>query len=192
MELKELLGESYKDGMTLEEVTGALAKITMPKDQSAEIEKLKASLTKANGEAADWRRQFEATQSDEAKKKLQDEEEKKKLLDQIAELQKAQTTANYKNSYLAMGYEEKLAEEAAKAMTEGDTAKVFEIQKKHQAAVEERVKKDLLKKAGRPVGDDGGNDGETEAERIAKQIGKLKADSDKAAADVMKYYGVGR
>lgn len=41
MNLKEVLGNAYKEGMTFEEVEAALEKVTVPEDNSAEIERLK-------------------------------------------------------------------------------------------------------------------------------------------------------
>lgn len=39
MNLKEVLGDAYKEGMTFEEVEAALEKVTVPEDNSAEIER---------------------------------------------------------------------------------------------------------------------------------------------------------
>lgn len=41
MNLKEVLGDAYKEGMAFEEVEAALEKVTVPEDHSAEIERLK-------------------------------------------------------------------------------------------------------------------------------------------------------
>ncbi len=52
MNLKEVLGDAYKEGMAFEEVEAALEKVTVPEDHSAEIERLKNALSKSNSEAA--------------------------------------------------------------------------------------------------------------------------------------------
>ena len=83
MELKELLGDSYKEGMTLDEVSEALKGIELPKDQSGEIEKLRESLSKSNSEAADWKKQFRATQDEATRKAAEVEESTKKLQEEL-------------------------------------------------------------------------------------------------------------
>jgi hypothetical protein len=192
MELKDLLGENYKDGMTMEEVNTALKDVALPTDQTAEIERLKGVISKSNSEAADWKRKFQATQTEDEQKKAKDEEERQNLLNELAELKKAQAISGYKASYLAMGYDEKLAEEAANAVANGDTAKALEVQKKHQESMAEKIKKEILRAAGRPVGDpESGHDddnGDSDVIKLARQIGKQRASEGKAADDVMKYY----
>ena len=79
MELSELLGSAYKDGMTLEDVTEALKGIEMPADQSAEIDRLRNSLTKSNADAADWKRKYRETQ-DEATRKSEEDAESVKAM----------------------------------------------------------------------------------------------------------------
>lgn len=191
MELKELLGDSYKEGMTLDEVSEALKGIELPKDQSGEIEKLRESLSKSNSEAADWKKQFRATQDEATRKAAEVEESTKKLQEELEELRKERAIAGYKASYLGLGYAEKDADEIAKAMQEGDTTKVLEIQKRHQDALVEKTKQDLLKstpRPGTPGGDPGKDEDENETIRLAREIGKASAGGVKTASDVLKHY----
>lgn len=60
MNIKDLLKDSYKDGMTLEEIETALADIELPSDGSGDVERLRAPLSKSNSEAADYKRQLRA------------------------------------------------------------------------------------------------------------------------------------
>ena len=62
MDLKELLGEAYKEGMTFEEVEAALKDITPPDTSTAEVTRLKAALSKANSEAAGYKKQLREKQ----------------------------------------------------------------------------------------------------------------------------------
>ena len=64
MTLQELLKDRYKEGMTVEEIETALNDFTLPEDKSAEIEKLKNAVSKANSEAAEHKRKLRATLSD--------------------------------------------------------------------------------------------------------------------------------
>ena len=46
MTLKELLGDAWKDGMTVEDIETALKDVTLPADQSQEIASLKETISK--------------------------------------------------------------------------------------------------------------------------------------------------
>ena len=65
--LSDLLGEAYKEGMTEEEISTALQIAGAGQSNDAEINKLKAQLSKANSEAADYKKQLRGKQTaDEA------------------------------------------------------------------------------------------------------------------------------
>lgn len=71
MDLKALLGDAYKEGMTFEEIEAALKEVQPPEDPAgaAEISRLKTALSKANGEAAEYKKQLRGKQS-EAEQRL--------------------------------------------------------------------------------------------------------------------------
>ena len=189
MELKELLGDAFKEGMTLDDVSEALKGIELPKDQSGEIEKLRQSLSKSNSEAKEWKDKFRATQDEASRKAEEEAENSKKLQEELENLKKERTIAGYKASYLGLGYSEKDADEIAAALAGGDTAKVLDVQKRHQEALEEKIKKDLLKGTPRPGGKDGGDDDpEDENVRIAREMGKTSAGGAKTTSDILKHY----
>ena len=62
MTLFELLGDSYKEDMTIEEINNALSSIEKPNvdDYNSTIDKLKTALTNSNKEAADYKKQLRA------------------------------------------------------------------------------------------------------------------------------------
>ena len=62
MKLSVLLGDAYKDGMTADEIISAIEKVA---DPNAEIEKLRNAVTKANGEAAEYKKQLKAKRTDD-------------------------------------------------------------------------------------------------------------------------------
>ena len=78
MKLNVLLGDAYKEGMTADEIISALEKVT---DPSAEVEKLRNAVTKANGEAAEYKKQLKAKRTD-------DENAAQEQADKLAEMQK--------------------------------------------------------------------------------------------------------
>ena len=190
MQLSELLGASYKEGMTLEDVTEALKGIEMPSDQSAEIDRLKNSLTKSNSDAAEWKRKFRETQDEATRKSEEDAENFKTMQAELEKLRREQTVSGYKASYVSMGYAEEDAKKIAEALTDGKIDEGLAAQKKHQETLTEQIKKDLLKKTLRPDGshDDKGDDDDDEGVRLVKELAKKRAGSQQSASDVMKHY----
>ena len=189
MEIKELLGDAYKDGMTVEELTEALKNVEMPKDQSSEIENLKKRISEVNSEAADWKNKYRSTLDESTKKQQEAEEQAKKDREELQNLRKITAIAGYKASYLAMGYSEELAADTANALFEGNNEKLFENQKKHMEAVEKKAREDALRGSGRPGGSgDGSGNVETEAEKLAKKIGSQRAEADKIAKEGLSHY----
>ena len=61
--------------------------------------------------------------------------------------------SKHKAKLLGLGYDEKLADETAEAMADGDMEKVFANQKKHLDSVEKRVRADALKDTPKPTPD---------------------------------------
>lgn len=154
MNIKDLLKDAYKDGMTLEEIEKALEGIELPADNSVEIEKLKNALSKSNSEAAKYKKELQEKMSDDEKKAKETAEELEKFKNGYNELLKEKNIASYKSDLLALGYEDKLASETAEAMVNGETTKVFANQKKHQEAMAQKIRSDILKETPKP---DGGN-----------------------------------
>ena len=154
MNIKDLLKDAYKEGMTVEEIETAIADIELPTDNSAEIERLKNALSKSNSEAADFKKQLrEKMTADEIKAKEDADKQEKLQSDYDALIKKVAISEN-KAKLLALGYEDKLATETAEAMANGELDKVFANQKKHLEAVEKKIRQDILKDTPKP---DGGN-----------------------------------
>ena len=183
--------EGYAD-MTAEQKLAALEAFEY-EDNSAEIERLKNANSKANSEAAEWKRKHNALLDEDGKKKLAEEEAKaadaKKYADleeKYNEILKKSTIAEYKAKYLAQGYDETLAKETAEALESGNVEKVFENAEKFKKALEAKIKADLMDNTPKPNGGAGGNVNPYVEQ--AKEIGKAKAEANKATADVMSYY----
>lgn len=155
MNIKDLLKDAYKEGMTLEEIETALADIDLPTDGSAEIERLKTALSKSNSEAADYRKQLREKMSAE-ELALKDAADKIEALTKERDaLLREKTVAGHKAKYLALGYDEKLAGETAEALANGEYDKVFAAQQKHHDAVEKKIRADVLKETPKPEGGGG-------------------------------------
>lgn len=108
----------------------------------------------------------------------------------LKELETEKTISTYKASYLAMnGYDEKLAEDTAKALAEGDMAKVFANQQKAMDAHDKALKAELLRNTPKPEGAGGGdNRDEDPSVELARKLGKEKAAAMNVSAKGLEYY----
>ena len=86
------------------------------------------------------------------------------------------------------GFDEKLAEETAKALADGDMKTVFANQQKANAAYEKKLRADFVKKDPKPDGAGGDDQEKDTAVEFAKKLGKQRADALKSANEGMKNY----
>ena len=156
--LSDLLGESYKEGMTEEEISSALkGTVISNADHETELNKYKNGLSKANSEVAEWKRKLKEKQTDEENKRQEKDEAFEKLTQENAALKRSIDLAEKKAKLIGMGYDEKMAEETANAMIDGDMSKVMENQSKYLETQKKTIETELLKGTPRPK--DNGNGG---------------------------------
>ena len=156
MNLKEMLGDAYKEGMTLEEIETALADFKMPEapDNSAEIARLKASVDKATAEASKYKKELNAKLSSDEVKAKEDAEALQKLVEERDNLLKEKNMSNYRAKFLENGYDKDLAEKSASALVEGDFATVFDLLGKHTTNLEKKFKSEAIDRTPKPSGGD--------------------------------------
>ena len=155
MNIKDLLKDAYREGMTVEEINTALADIEMPTDHSVEIDRLKTALSKSNSEAADYKKQLREKMSAEELKAKEDAERFEELQSKYDALVRKDSISQNKVKLLALGYDEALAHDTAEAMVAGELDKVFANQKKHLDAMEKKIRADVLKDTPKPEGGKG-------------------------------------
>ena len=168
MNIKDLIGDAYKEGMTIDEINTALEGIEMPTDNSAEIDRLKNALSKSNSEAADYKKKWKEKTSAEEIKAKEDAELIEELKKERDALLREKTVAGHKANLLGLGYDETLANETAEALTSGEINKVFANMKKHIVSVEKRIREDVLKDTPKP---EGGNGSETMTKEKFSKMG---------------------
>ena len=126
-------------------------------DNSAELERMKNAVSKANSEAAAWKKKHNELLGEEERKKQEQADHLAQVEKELADLRKEKTVSEYAAKFLGMGYEESLAKETAQAMADGDTEKVFANQVKFNDALKKSAIADKLKSTPRPgAGSDGG------------------------------------
>ena len=155
MNIKDLLKDAYKEGMSVADIETALADIDLPVDHSAEIDRLKNALSKSNSEAADYKKQLREKMSADEIKAKEDSDKMVELQSKYDALLKQSEISNNKARLLALGYEDKLATETAEAIVNGDPDKVFANQKKHLDSVEKKIREEVLTSTPRPTGGNG-------------------------------------
>nr|DAP28768.1 MAG TPA: Major head protein [Caudoviricetes sp.] len=168
--------EGYAD-MTPEQKFAALEAFEY-EDNAAELEKQKNALSKANSEAAEWKRKHNALLSEEEKKKQEDADKLAQMEQELADLRKGKTISEYKAKFVAQGYDETLAEETAQALADGDSAKVFANQSKFLEEYAKKVKADALKKTPKPTPGAGSGGGAIDYD---KKIEEAQKNGDLAA-----------
>ena len=166
MNLKDLLKDAYKEDMTIEDIESALADVEFPEDQSSEIKRLKDALSKSNSENAEWKKKHREALTEEERKTQETADLVKRLQEENATLTRERNISNHKAKFLNMGYDESLASDAAAAMVDGDTEKLFSYQQKHQEAFEKKIRADALKGTPKPVPDK--KDGAITREQVSK------------------------
>lgn len=140
--------ENYAE-MTAEQKLAALEayefETPAPKD-SEEVTKLKTALSKANSDAAEWKRQFREKQTEAERAEAERAEREKAVEDELRMLRRDKTVSGYVASCLSLGYDKDLAQKAAEAMADGDAAKIMECQQEFLEAKTKELEAAALNK----------------------------------------------
>lgn len=187
MDLKELLGEDFKDGMTVEEIEAAIAqKSFIPSSQlNGKVDK--KLFDKLSSELPDAKK---ANLSTEEAIAVANKEKD----DRLAELENKVKLSELTEKFIDGGYDAKTARLLADATVNGDFAKFSEVNSNFLATSKEtlkaQIKKELLGESGGAGGDSGGEkDDENNASlKIAEEIGKADANITKSAQETLNYY----
>lgn len=135
--------EGYAE-MSAEEKLAALESFEY-EDKSEDYAKLKKSFDKASSEVADWKKKHNALLSDDERQKQEAEANIKAMQTELENLRREKTVSGHKAKYLAMGYDEAMAEETAAALVDGNLDLVFANQAKYQAAALKKYQSDAMK-----------------------------------------------
>lgn len=162
--------EGY-DAMTPEQKIVALTGYDMPDPDYTGYVK-KEVFDKAAAESAEWKRKHNALLSEEDKKKQADAEVLQKMEQELTDLRREKTISEYTAQFVAAGYGKDLADATAKAMADGDMAKVFANQQKFITEHDKAYKAELLKDTPKPQGG-GGSDDQSNGARFAQEFNAL-------------------
>ena len=134
--------------MSAEEKLAALEafEIEAPKDNGEEVTKLKNALSKANSDAAEWKRQFREKQTEQERAEAERAEREKAVEEELRGLRRDKTVSGYVAQCLALGYDKDLALRAAEAMADNDAATIFACQQDFLEAKQKELEAAALNK----------------------------------------------
>lgn len=181
------------DSMTAEEKVSALLafqyddgadKIKAAEESAA---KMKAAFDKASSEAAGYKKQLNASKSEEELKRQESEETLKAMQEKLAEYEQREKISTAKAAFLGGGFDETTAADAANAFITGDIEKMSAAVKKFRESIEVSTKSKLMgsnpkPESGAKTDDDGKDDS------IAAQLGKERAERAKKAQSILDQY----
>lgn len=134
--------------MSAEEKLKALEEfdLELPKQSNEEADKLKAALSKANSEAAEWKRQFREKQTEQERAEAERAEREKAVEEELRGLRRDKTVSGYVAQCLALGYDKELALKAAEAMADNDAAAILACQQEFLEAKQKELEATALNK----------------------------------------------
>lgn len=154
--------ENY-ESMSPEEKVAALE--AYEPDMSGWVSKSVAD--KHASEAADYKKKWREALSAEEAKAAEAAEANAAIMAELESLRAEKKVAVYINSYLSMGYDEKLAKSAAEALAKGDMDAVFKFQKIHSETREKALRTELLKGTPSPAA------GKTDTGKTKEEFSKM-------------------
>lgn len=118
------------------------AKVEKP--DNAEVEKLKRLLSKANSEAASYKEQLRAKQTETERAAAERAEKEKADAERLAELERIVAVSDYEKKCLALEFGADLAGKTANALADGDMDSVFDCLKAFVEATKTRLNNEAL------------------------------------------------
>ena len=116
-----------------------------PKEND-EVTKLKAALSKANSDAAEWKRQFREKQTEAERAEAERKERVAAVEDELRTLRRDKSVSGYVAQYLALGYTQELALKAAEATADNDAATIMSCQQEYIEAKTKELEAAALNK----------------------------------------------
>lgn len=116
-----------------------------PKEND-EVTKLKAALSKANSDAAEWKRQFRDKQTEAERAEAERKEHEAAVENELRTLRRDKSVSGYVAQYLALGYTQELALKAAEATADNDAATIMSCQQEYIEAKTKELEAAALNK----------------------------------------------
>ena len=114
------------------------------KPDSAEVEKLKRLLSKANSEANSYKQQLREKQTADERAAAERAEQEQAMREELEALRKEKRVSDYTGKCLALNMDADLASQTANAMADGDMESVFNCLTAFVDATVQRLKNEAL------------------------------------------------
>ena len=114
------------------------------KPENAEIAKLKAALTKASADAAEWKRALREKQTESERAEAERAEQDKAMREELATLRRDKSISEYTAKCVTLNMDAELAAKTANAMADGDMNAVFDCLTAFVEATKTRINNELL------------------------------------------------
>ena len=186
-DLKTLLGDKYKDGMTIDE----LMALEVEEPQQIDMSKFvsKELYDKAASDTANYKKQLKASMSEAEQKAMADAEERKAIQEELEKLRAEKTIAENSKGLIAPGYDDKTAKEVATAFMNGDFSAVIAAQAKFLEVQKKEVLATAVKDTPTPPVDNGNSVVMTKEKLQAMSVQDRLEFSQKNPEEYKKIYG---
>ena len=184
------------EGMTPEEKVEALLKLDIPEEVDLSGYVKKSVFDAKAAEASDLSKKLKGKLSEDEQRKAAEEEAKqqeaqkfKELEDKYNELMKSSTLKEHTISLNGLGFDDKLAEDTAAAIVDGDAAKLFKNMRTFLDGFRKTVEKELMDRTPGINGNGGKASEEADkAVEIAMGLVGSKKETGTGYGNVMKQY----
>lgn len=188
MELKELVGESYSENMTLEDVANILKEKTLVDPSTLPPTVSKATFDKTASELAALKREKKTWMEE----KGETSREYIELQEKVKQLELENNTAKLQKSFATAGFDIDTAEILATAHMAGDmdgfTGTITEFLKKHDEAIRNEVKTELLKNSAMmPMGGSAAIPQKSDVD-FAKELANKRKSSEATSSEILKKF----
>lgn len=169
--------EGYREDMTSDEKLALLDNYTPPTPDPAPAPEPtapragyipKKDFDKVSSELAAAKKQLRSKMSEDEQREADRAAEMEAKESELAMLRKEKQMNAHKASFLAQGYDETLADEAATAMVDGDMDGVFAVMKKFNAANEKALRAKILAETPTPPASEDPNSKESKEKDLAQ------------------------
>ena len=123
------------------------AKTEPKKDEkpvNAEVDKLKAALSKANSEAAEYKRQLREKQTEQERAEAERLDQERQMREELESLRKEKQVSDLTAKCVALNFEPDLAAQTANALADGNMDGLFDCLKAFVEATKTRLNNEAL------------------------------------------------
>lgn len=187
MELKDLVGDGYKEGMTIEEVAAAIKNKSLVDPSTLPPSVSRETFDKTAAELAELKKEKKSrmTEDEQAQAKQQE------ILERMAALEKENTRMKQEKSFLAAGYPPETAGKLAGHLSEGELEEFVKVQsewaKQLKADLYAQAKEGLLKNTPPIHAGDPSANGQPDV-TLAVSLAKGRAASQVSQEEILKKF----